>query len=368
MKVVYDHQIFSFQRVGGASRYFQEIITRLGSEAGFEGFLPFRLSDNRHLAYCPGFRPSAILGNSPFWGRGRLLASLNRVTSSINLLAGKYDLLHPTYYHPYFLRLLRGKPFVLTVYDMIHELFPEQFLNGGDIRPWKKLLVDKAAAIIAISDQTKEDIVRLYHVPDRKIHVIHLCDSFSGIKAAASGGEAASMPFFLFVGRREGYKNFSFLIRALAPLIRGPHTARLVCVGGGAFSDTEAGWLSGLGIENQVAQMEATDAELASLYSRAVAFIFPSMYEGFGIPILEAFRCGCPVLLSRASCFPDIAGDAGLYFDPESAGDLESAARKILDDASLREGLVLKGRNRLGSYSWEKAVRQTMQVYETVLG
>jgi len=110
------------------------------------------------------------------------------------------------------------------------------------------------------------------------------------------------------------------------------------------------------------------DSSVVQIYEKAQAFVFPSLYEGFGIPILEAFACKCPVLLSRSSCFPEIASDAALYFDPLDEDSIRETVGDVLRQEDLREDLRTRGLNRLSHFSWEKAASQTMKVYQSLAG
>jgi glycosyltransferase involved in cell wall biosynthesis len=363
---MFDDQIFSLQNYGGISRYFFEIASRLSGSGGLEARLPFPISNNGYLGQGGPLQKRPFLPKHRFKGRRFLVQQFNRLFSSRALTRGQFEVFHPTYYNPYFLGRLGNKPFVLTIYDMIHEIFPEHFANEP-VAKWKSLLIPKAERIIAISHHTKRDILRFHDIDERKIRVIHLSDSFQG---DFTPREYPGLPerFLLFMGNRGLYKNFTAMIRSLAPLLIRDPSLQIVCVGSEPFDAEELALFRDLGLMRRVIGISVSDAHLAFIYGKAQAFIFPSRYEGFGIPILEAFRCGCPALLAKASCFPEIAGDAALYFDLDDPEDLEKAVVRVLADPALRGQLADKGRKRAALFSWEKTAQETFEIYAGLIG
>ena len=170
--------------------------------------------------------------------------------------------------------------------------------------------------------------------------------------------------YILHVGGRKRWKNFDFLIRALAPVLNQGEGLSVICAGGGMFDESERMLFKELFIHTRVVQMDVSDSELVFLYRHAEFFVSASLYEGFGIPIVEAFANGCPVMISDVSCFPEIAGDAALYFDPKNRESITVAIQRILSEPGLRETLILKGTERLRNFSKEKMIRETLRVYE----
>lgn len=370
LRILYDHQIFDAQRLGGISRYFVELV-RGNSEA----ILAVRETGNVHLLdsgllaskpsveigaakYLPGYRRFARAWETRILRKpqGNLAGALE------SLREGAFEVFHPTYYDPYFLEALGNRPFVLTVHDMIHEKFPELFPGRDPVMGWKRKLAAQAARVIAVSENTKRDLIDIYGMDPARISVVYHGSNL------LRGGEPLELPerYLLFTGVRSGYKNFLFMIQALAALLRDDSSLCMVCTGS-EFSEVEILLFQELGIEKKMIHVFASEAQLFDLYRRALLFIFPSYYEGFGIPILEAFEAGCPALLARASCFPEIAGDAGLYFDPKGAGSLFDAARSLVEDAGLRAELTRKGSRRLGDFSWKRCVSETLKCYESVI-
>ena len=378
MKILFDHQIFSYQTYGGISRYFFELMNEFQRIDGVRFKLALKYSPNEYLRKLTGMSIKDVpsyLGKS---SKSRFLARyiLNRRVTNQSLRHGRYDVFHPTFFDPSFLRLLRGRPFVSTLLDMTPEVFPDLFPREGMYNRlvtsrWikgKRTLSQKAAKVIAISEKTKQDAVHFYGIDANKVVVIHLASSLDPEASEECPALDLSRPFALFVGIRGGYKNFDGFARAIEPLLTADGDLRVVCVGGGAFTDAEKGMLDALGVQDRFVQSSVSDEQLATLYRAARVFVFPSRYEGFGIPIVEAFSCACPCAISRASCFPEIAGDAASYFDPDDQESMTEGMRKVLYDEEWRRGLVAQGLERAKMFSWEKTARQTLSVYEDVIG
>jgi glycosyltransferase involved in cell wall biosynthesis len=249
---------------------------------------------------------------------------------------------------------------------MSHELYPALFSKFDFTAENKKIVSAKANRIIAISENTKKDIISLLHVPASKIDVIPLATTL-----AASMMKKSDRPvpetYVLYVGKRNTYKNFSFLLEAMDIVLRTYPACSLLCAGGGKFTALEQAEIERLRLTNKILQMDVDDSALAYLYAHARAFIFPSLYEGFGIPTLEAFACGCPVLLSNRSSLPEVGGDAAGYFDPENVSSLAEKILEVLEDPSLANTMRERGMNRVKFFSWEQTARKTLDTYMKVV-
>jgi glycosyltransferase involved in cell wall biosynthesis len=368
MKVLYDHQIFESQKIGGISRYFAELI-KYNSTAQ----LSLKYSDNIYLheeyfkkynIFPMDYIRNNFFPNFNFKGKGRLfryyskLFKKDNVSTSIGCLRkSNFDVFHPTYYNAYFLKYLKNKPFVVTVYDMIHELFPQYFLDDKFTVPFKQRLITQADIIIAISENTKKDIVRFFPGLTEKIKVIYLGFSFEQLSDTKK-----KKNYILFTGSRGGYKNFDNFVMAIAPLLIR-YNLQLVCTGE-PFNNNEKHLFDHLSITDRTISKFASDNELIKLYSEAIVFIFPSLYEGFGIPVLEAFAAGCPAILSNTSSLPEIGGDAGVYFDPYSIDDMRCQIERVIISPSLQEEMIKKGKERVKLFPWKKCAEKTMEVYK----
>lgn len=389
MRVLYDHQIFQIQKIGGISRYFFELIHDFESKKLVSWDLPIQYSENEYLkVFGPikekiqNFPPdpyAQFLGGVEFKGKGRIYSLYRKVFPdlsksayqvnkelSINQIAQKkFDVYHPTYYDDYFLELIGNKPFVITVYDMIHELFPEYFL-GDYTSALKMKLIKQATKIIAISENTKRDLITIAGIDAEKVEVTYLGSSLNE-NVPEDGEFISSIPerFLLFVGSRIYYKNFYFFIQATAPILQRDKDLHVVCTGF-PFTISEVHFLQALGLQERIIQVFVDDVKLACLYKHATAFVFPSLYEGFGIPVLESFSCGCPVLLSNTSSLPEVGGDAALYFNPKNSGEIQGCVEAVLYDEKLRSSLVGKGYNQSKKFSWAKTALETQNIYESV--
>lgn len=368
MKILLDPQAYNMQTFGGISRYHTEVLVEL-QKMGVQIECPIVYSDNLHLkeyGLFDNFR-NRMAHNKlfPKFLRKKLIKKFRKKNIKLTkkALAKKdFDVFVSTYYDPYFLENLGEKPFVLTLHDMIHDLFPQYFTRDKFTVSRKKLLLEKATRIIAVSENTKKDILKFYpHIDPNKIDVVYLSQS---IDTAAKVKVSLPEKYILFVGNRTIYKNFNFFIEAVAPLVKADPNLFVVAAGGNGWIPEELELLQKLGIQNQVIQQNFEDNELASYYAQAQCFVFPSEYEGFGIPVLEAMACGCPVVLAHHSSFPEVAGDAGIYFELHNASDLKMKVQQLLEDASVRQDYSQKGVARAAQFSWHKTALGCLESYQ----
>lgn len=362
LRVVYDHQIFCTQAAGGISRYFCELIAHFGRGGAVEPVLPFRYATNRYMAQLPKpWRRTGLPKQWRFKGRDRLecwLIDRRAKRPVANCLQRRqYDVYHPTFFAPDFLPHCGGRPFVLTFYDIIAERFGHDPRRDPQVI-WKPRMIAAATRIIAISHHTKRDLVEYYGVDPERVDVVHLAGSLGDLQPELL---PLGTPFLLFVGQRFRYKNFDRFTEAVAPLL-GPQL-HLICAGGGRFDAEETVKLQALGIAAQVRQMDVSDRQLAHLYRKARALVFPSHYEGFGLPVLEAMSCGCPVVASNTSSLPEVGGSAALYFDPMATEDMRQVIRSLLEDDALRADRRAKGEERAKEFSWARCAEATAGVY-----
>jgi len=351
MKVFYDYQAF-LQRYGGVSRYFVSLINEFEKNKTIETLLPYYYSNN---VYYPKKKD---LFNIDFKGKTKIFKHLNKKIS-INYLKNKqFDLFHPTYFDPYFLKFYEDN-FVITIHDMIHERFPN-FLSDKKTKEYKKLLALKSKKIIAVSENTKKDILSFYkEIPEKKIEVVYHATDLTYQESPPIIRE----PYILYVGERHTYKNFLFFLSSIKDILIQENIS-LVCAGGPPFTKSEIKYSTDQNIDERIKHVTiSSDTGLANLYHYALAFCYPSLYEGFGIPILEAFNCGCPVLLSNTSCFPEIAHDAALYFDPQNSESIKETLTFVLKNKSYRDVLIQKGYQRISFFSWEKSSYLTANIY-----
>ncbi len=378
---VYFHpRSFWSGRFNGVTRYVCELAQHL-QQLGVRVHIPIKETPNEHLRQAP-FYPTAAAEAMPapaFW---RLLRRMGNCTPWAELFRrqelrqeglaflrkGRFDILHPSHTNATeLLPHLGRKPLVITVHDMIHELYPAAFPPSDCSAARKKMYAERADRIIAISECTKNDLVRLLGISPGRIDVVHHGNSLT----LPPGHEDIRMPlperYILFVGQRQAYKNFTRFARAAARLMQQDDSLHLACIGGGAFRPAELELLESLRIRPRTQQLSVTDAELAVAYKRSLAFVYPSEYEGFGLPILEAFACGAPVICARASCFPEVAGNAALYFDPLSVDDMAARMEQVCFHEDRRAALLAAGQRRLADFSWQRCAQETLRSYQAAL-
>ena len=368
MKVLYDHQAFTGAVYGGVARYFYELMRQFAARTDVSVDLSLLLSNNEYLA-AKAFSNHQTFGPlAGHYNANRVASALNRVGSTARLKAGRFDVFHPTYYHPYFLKPIGKKPVVLTFHDATSERFGTIYPEVGEhLTDIKRPLLRRADRIISVSDCSKQELLRFFpEVDPAKIRVIPLGSSFSDQQYGNLPAPVA-FPYILFVGKRPLYKNFPAFFRAVQPVLRR-YALHLVCAGGGAFSRDEQAMIQQSGLAGQVHHRPITDATLPAFYQNARAFVFPSLNEGFGLPVLEAFSCGCPAVLSNRSSLPEVAADAAVYFDPDDADAIADAVERVATDDALRADLIARGTVRLREFSCEKMANQTVDVYQELGG
>jgi len=368
LKIYYDHQIFTLQNFGGISRYFTSLAKEIEEHADADCSFRFLYSRNGYLD-----RESNILNKELgefFLRKYRKYQKWNKKYSAYQIAKGNFDLLHPTYYDPYFLSKNK-KPFVITVHDMIHELFPAYFAPDDPTAYFKREVIKKAHHIIAISESTKQDLQKLLGVPENKITVVyHGLFNWAPKEDKESKQYKATedVPYILFVGDRAGYKNFYGFTTAFSQIASQYSDIKLMLAGGGKLRIGEIEHLKGLKIENRVTQLDVADNVLKELYRKALFFCYPSFYEGFGLPILEAFNCGCPVTCSNTSCFYEVGGNAVAYFNPYDIEEMVNVFQSLIEKEGWRVDLVSKGVERLQLFSGQECLNKTLACYQKCIG
>jgi glycosyltransferase involved in cell wall biosynthesis len=372
LEIVVDGIIYESQSTGGISRLFTENLPRVCSLDETVKMTLFtsglliqqlpthaRIRDLRIPDLTPYLRPAALW--HPFEKR------VQQTWFRLLIGSGRGKIWHSTYFTlPQTWKGLQ----VVTVHDMIYERFPDLFTGPGSdrFRERRKQCVLAADAVICVSDATRRDMQQFYQMDGDRLHVIH--HGFSNIfrplpatDLAQKGG--ARPPFFLYVGSRAHYKNFQGLLNAYSKW-SGRSAMKLLVVGP-PWTSEEGRFLSQLGISGQVELLtDVRDKALCILYNQAAAFIYPSLYEGFGIPLLEAMACGCPVIASRIPSTEEIAGDRCIYFELGSPGSLIDAFDRARSEG--RDGAMARaGLEHAKRFSWEKTARETLAVYRSLL-
>jgi len=363
IRVAFDHQAFVMQSYGGISRYF----TRLAESLSRANMVPY--------IYAPVHRNHYLSEMQSNLTTGRYLKKFPpKTASAINLfnsykLEGfisdfKPNILHQTYYEAN-RYLTADVPLVITVYDMIHELFASSFPPYDNTAKIKQAAIERADHIICISKSTQRDLIDIHNISESKTSVVHLASDL--VKYSSSHAVLPNLgekPFLLFVGQRGGYKNFKNFISAVALSNNLKRDFNIVCFGGGHFTQVEKNLITSEGFDpDQVKHISGSDDTLCALYSSARAFVFPSKYEGFGLPILEAMSFGCPVLCSNTSSLPEVGGEAAKYFDPNDLDEIVSVIQNCVYSDSETSTLRKLGHKNCDLFTWDLCAEKTIDIY-----
>ncbi|OGW87413.1 MAG: hypothetical protein A3C35_03635 [Omnitrophica bacterium RIFCSPHIGHO2_02_FULL_46_11] len=294
---------------------------------------------------------------------------------AIPILARSFDCLHSPHYNAPILNL---KKLVVTIHDLIHLRFLDYLPSKAALLYAKTVLpmvCQRADAIIAVSYHTKSDLVQMLRIDPRKITVIHhgIDSSFINREGTSTDRERSGPPYFLYVGLLKAHKNLGVLLKAFQNLKRKleKESLKLEIIG---TPDTKQPivreWMNQIKDDSSISlRSNISDNELKKLYRNAIALVHPSLYEGFGFPLLEAMASKTPIIASHTASIPEVLGEDGaLYFDPKSASELEHGLDQMLSSEALRHKLAEAGERRLPLFDWSVAAQQTVQVYESVLG
>ena len=357
MKVLFDYQGL-IQRIGGVSRYHVELFRNFSDD--IEAVMPKILSDNVYLSQF-GISHRSIELPVDNKKKQNLYKAINILQSRMYLSANNYDLFHPTGFNPYYVGKSM-KPVVLTVHDLNFFKFPYMLPKSDVVQDKMRRCINYADHIIAISEETKDDLINILDINEKKISIV-----YHGIDQDLIQSEEKPLvdaPYLLYIGGRNGYKNFTRFIKAFSIIDEDIH---LVCTGM-PFSHEEKELIETLKIGNRVHQMFVSDKDLNNLLCNAMAFIYPSLGEGFGLPILEAYRCGCPCIISDLKCFREVAGNSAHYFDPKDVDSIANTIKETVSNKQCLCGLKEDGYKRIKLFTWKKTAEETEKVYHRVLG
>jgi glycosyltransferase involved in cell wall biosynthesis len=364
MRVTYDHQIFSWQKYGGVSRYIFEVARRIREFDGYDVRILCPLFANRYLKNDHSLK---------VWGRYvETLPKPTRVTQIFNAGLVKWnlhrdppDIVHETYYLEKKLASSKSK-IVVTVHDMIHEKFPQYFPKNDRTSEFKQHAVQRADHIICVSENTRSDLIEMLGVPRDRTSVVHHGQPVNPhIERPAQ--RVTDRPYIAYVGARNGYKNFSGLIRAFGQSEVLRNNFSMVAFGGGPFTSIEREEMAAAGIpKDGIIHLQGGDELLDSIYRGAAAFVYPSLYEGFGLPPLEAMFANCPVVTSRTSSLPEVCGEAAEYFDPDRPETMAIAIQNVVASNGRRQELIEFGRLQVRKFSWDTCAKQTAAIYDVL--
>jgi len=350
--------IFRLQPRGGITRYFMEVIPRLPRRV--EIMLGWIQSDEAAALGVPAraaFKLPAVRGVA------RLAAPVNAFLDWAWFARPSEAILHPTYYRDP-ARLPTSAPLVVTVHDMIHERFPELFPHdtAGPKGPerHKAALCRRADRVLCNSHATARDVVERLGIPVDRIRVIHHAGrDWSAIPERPVAG--AERPFALWVGQREAHKNFAVALGAFAACPEA-RPLDLLCVGGGAYTGAERAAIESLGLLARARQRALADAELHWAYARAAVLLYPSLWEGFGLPPLEALGLGCPVVAADRGSLPEICGDAACYVDPTDLDSIAGGIARALSEGRGPGAVALRVA-QAARFSWDRTAASVEAAY-----
>ena len=289
------------------------------------------------------------------------MAELGKPYSLKIMRRGDFDVVHQTNFDPYLFKATKGKPVVTTYHDT--NFVTEYNYNPRMIRLQTESL-RRSDAIIAISENTRRDMLKYFDLNPDKITVIHHGIEMPRIPAGLEV-RIVEEPYILYVGMRHLFKNFKNFVKGFGAIADKFPDVKVVCTRN-PFNKEEQELFAQLGITDRMQVVTADEVTLNRLYRDALFFVFPSLYEGFGMPILEAMANGCPTAIADASCFPEIGGDASLYFSPKDTDSIADTLKTMIQDESLRRELTRKGLQRASKFSWQRCAEQHMELYKSL--
>ncbi len=367
MNIIFDHQAFSRQDYGGIVRYFVELIN-------------FFNRTGEHVEIRAPFYVTKYFANSRKKPTGILIPKLPNSVVLLSLINSfitpffRYrnkaaDIYHETYF-THADNCPKSAARIITVYDMIHEKFPKMFSRFDYTSKNKLFALHRADHIISISHNTKRDLIKYFDIEADKISVVHLGHLQRNVRNLDNSPNSfQQQPYLLYVGGRRGYKNFKSLLKAYAESENLRKEFRLICFGGGQFNQDEEELIDQLHLDkSNIIQKAGGDLLLIDLYKKAAAFVYPSLYEGFGIPLLEAMSLGCPVICSNTGSIPEVVGGAAQQFDPADIDSIRTAIESAVFDSDQRQNLISLGYEQSKLFTWEKCASKTLGVYKEVIG
>jgi glycosyltransferase involved in cell wall biosynthesis len=347
LRVGYDAQIFDIQQHGGISRYFTEIVAEFGRhDLGIDARIVREHARRRRYS-----------------GRGANIALTIRSERHLRGLSHvDVGVWHSTYYSGRYLRQLNQRPHVVTIHDMLPERFPECFPRGNPHLA-KARYAQAASAVVTPSAYTASELQHFYPWLKAPVHIIpEAASALFFAPQAEYSAPANAEPYFLYVGGRDGYKDFPVLLAALAEMKDGPQP-HVFAVGGGRWSRSESAAILRLGLMSRITQVTVDDEGLRGYYAHASALVVTARAEGFGLPALEAMASGCPVISSSGGALPEVAAGAALYFEPGNVSQLVDHLQATAKDDGTRQALIRAGQRRASEFSWEATARALAGVY-----
>ena len=362
-KIFYDPEIFFLQRFGGISKYFINLLNHIEKNK-FSPRIIAPISNNFYLeSVSKKFKKNYItLQRHPRFTR-KISKYINENYFKMYCRVEKPAIIHSTYYKDY--KSINSK-IVVTVYDLIYEIFEKKF-NFKNLKNFRQKTLEKADHIICISNKTKKDLLKFYKVDDKKISVILLgkpeTKNFQIIN-----DKYLDNPFILFVGDRFKYKNFKSLVKAFSLSKKLNSSFNLVCFGNTIFTKNEIDFFKSEKINlSKIRIISGNDYQLNYLYKKASLYVCPSIYEGFGLTLLEAMNMNCPIIASETSSIKEVGANVIRYFDPYDIEDIKSKIENLIFDNSEKEKMLKLYESHLKKFSWKENAQETEKIYSKIL-
>ena len=378
MKILYDYQAFDIQKSGGVSNVFSLLVDEVKKRE--EVSVGIASTDNLYML-SQGY-PSNEDTLQRLIKEGKLAPTtgvrdidwkkLNRIFTENAIIRGDYDVFHPTHYSPYFLGWRKDKPYVVTIHDLAFERLQNyiQFNHEMCFADFdnRRSIMAGASKVVAISEATKRDIIDIYKVPEEKIDVVY--NAYRELPENYEYNKPFDFPYILYIGTRQGplnYKCFIPFFNQIVPFMKAHKEFKLICTGP-ELTIFELDLFRQYGLENRVENYYVNEDGLNNLYHHAFCFVFPSEFEGFGLPILEAYKNDCPALLNDIPVFHEVAGDCGTYFDITDGKSLNERLEELYSmSGEERNNLIMKQRERLPLFTADKMAEGYINVYKSVL-
>lgn len=357
MKIFFDYQIFLLQKYGGVTTYYVNLVNQLIKKNYKSKIIaPFYISqfDNNII------KNNVIVGkkiNQIPRFTTKIITNFNDLFFEYYVKKNKPQIIHLTYYNKIF-NLNKVKK-IITAYDLIHEKFYKKSMI-------KKKSMGVADHIICISKNTQRELVDYYKIDPKKTSVVYLASKFHYSKNASSVEKLD--PYLLFVGDRFKYKNFHNFIKSISRSRLLKNRIKIICFGTFPFTKDELNLFRAEEIQiNNIIFLNGDDELLKKLYLNSVALVYPSLYEGFGLPIIEAMSLGCPVCCSNTSSIPEVAGEAANYFDPSNIENMTNSIEEVVFSSEKRNELIKRGFVQNEKFSWDKSTNDTLKIYNSVI-
>ena len=355
MKILYDYEIFYQQKYGGISNYYFNLckeMIKLNNDLIVSCFL----YKSKYISNLPKKYFNGLDVNYIPHTFNKFIESINHHYSKNIKKNFSPDIIHQTYYSN---RIEPGKR-VCTVYDLINEKFPEYFKNAEKISELKKKTLDNSDHVICISENTKKDLIDIFKVPDKKISITYLASPYTNQINTNSNKKFKN--HLLYVGSRKAYKNFNGLLKAISLSKFLKNNYKIIAFGGEKYNKDDYEIIKKYKLDkSQVLFVNDKDYNLDFLYSNVDALIYPSIYEGFGIPLLEAMNFGCPVISSFKGSLREVGGNGINYFDPKNPENISEIIEKVICSEDMIKRSVLYGYERTKLFSWSECAKKNFR-------